>query len=874
MRTQSTKQGNGSNPTHDTSHRVHDIHELHEASHAMMPTQAGILGLQRSLGNQYVQRMMVQRATAGNITLTGKSVGKGGENKPADVTAVQARLKELGYLLDSQVTSETPNASLAKVPDASLTNTIMAIKAFQRQSDLSSMDGRIDAGGGTLTKLNANQDPIANTEHRIAGSITGIFEGGKPDSINTYDNGIISYGKHQATLASGSLYSILKLYTDKSTTTTATTMKTYLSRVQSKDATLKNDSAFIQLLKDAATDPMMSVAQEEAFKTGYWDPAMTRAGGVGITTPLGKALLYDTEIQHGGGGNASILSKTKTKMGGNVGDVVSGKKIEELAFLKEFLAQRKQRLLDNAKSNRDKAAEERAAGNEAKAKQQEANANALENAANVSRVPAWQALLDSGDLQLTGGADGFLEVRGVPIVGLRDGATTSATTAPTTTTTAPTTTAPTTTAPTTTAPTTTTSGPITYTVKSGDTLGKIAAKHNTTVDAIAKANGIADVNRISLGQKLIIPGTTAAPSTTAPAPATTTTAPTTSNTNTNSSNGGGTSWVESAQEALVEGFNNVANTVSSYWNSWFGGGSSSSNATAPSNGNGGGQPAQTPTASELTQLMAKERLSTEEIARARTLIGALPDEKQRGDMYQALQGKVQYHSQRDNTSTGTASDYANNSSWLSQGAAIGDIMCNLTSLAMIFEYLGITKDAVIQKINPTSTEEKAKFGTMQLEDLLETLRVKKGFGARTTVEGWGGVAAELGITYEPVLSSAKQDKAWWLANVATRVRQGQGLMMSIGGHIVRLQDVTEAGLTVDDPYGAAELQPDDIAYARVIDGKTVYDKDYTYKYDADGDGKNDDMRNTTANPTRGEDNVWNWTIISKYTVHWVYAFKK
>jgi putative chitinase len=84
------------------------------------------------------------------------------------------------------------------------------------------------------------------------------------------------------------------------------------------------------------------------------------------------------------------------------------------------------------------------------------------------------------------------------------------TTAPVTTTTAPVTTTP--------PPASTT---ITYTVVAGDTLGKIAARHTTTVAAIAAANGIANVNLIRVGQKLTIAtsGTTAAPT---PPPAATT----------------------------------------------------------------------------------------------------------------------------------------------------------------------------------------------------------------------------------------------------------------------------------------------------------------------------------------------------------------
>jgi len=45
----------------------------------------------------------------------------------------------------------------------------------------------------------------------------------------------------------------------------------------------------------------------------------------------------------------------------------------------------------------------------------------------------------------------------------------------------------------------------TYTVKSGDTLTMIAIKYATTVAAIASANGITNINNISVGQVLMIP---------------------------------------------------------------------------------------------------------------------------------------------------------------------------------------------------------------------------------------------------------------------------------------------------------------------------------------------------------------------------------
>jgi LysM repeat protein len=46
----------------------------------------------------------------------------------------------------------------------------------------------------------------------------------------------------------------------------------------------------------------------------------------------------------------------------------------------------------------------------------------------------------------------------------------------------------------------------TYIVVAGDTLFKIALEHDVTVDDIAAANGIIDINSLEVGQQLQIPG--------------------------------------------------------------------------------------------------------------------------------------------------------------------------------------------------------------------------------------------------------------------------------------------------------------------------------------------------------------------------------
>lgn len=58
-----------------------------------------------------------------------------------------------------------------------------------------------------------------------------------------------------------------------------------------------------------------------------------------------------------------------------------------------------------------------------------------------------------------------------------------------------------------------------YTVRSGDTLGGIAARHGTTVQAILQANGMDDPHRLRVDQKLTIPGRSGSSATTSSTPA-------------------------------------------------------------------------------------------------------------------------------------------------------------------------------------------------------------------------------------------------------------------------------------------------------------------------------------------------------------------
>jgi hypothetical protein len=233
-------------------------------------------------------------------------------------------------------------------------------------------------------------------------------------------------------------------------------------------------------------------------------------------------------------------------------------------------------------------------------------------------------------------------------------------------------------------------------------------------------------------------------------------------------------------------------------------------------------PAAAPVGGDLAALMAKPRLSPDEMNAAREKISALPDAAQRQQMFLDLQAKVSYHSQRDNASK-------------DHDKPIGDVMCNLTSLAMCLEYLGVK--------NPQPE--------MQFEDYLEKLRVEKVGKPRTDVSGWGEVAKLMGVQFEFVKGAGVNNRAWYEGNVKPHLAAGEAVMCSIKGHICRIQGMSPEGVVADDPYGHSTLLAGDA---------------HSWKLGTNKPGG--------ATPNAGEDITWPWENVEKHNIPWVAAFRR
>lgn len=150
---------------------------------------------------------------------------------------------------------------------------------------------------------------MPKSDEEAANDITGIFEGGKPDycalADNPEDAGKLSYGKHQASETSGNLHEMLQRYSNSTDPVPDPILKKQMDDQlhhfsadgEGYQGTGAQRTGLKQLLKKACKDPAMQKTQDDFFREKFWVPANAQAGKYGVSTPLGKAMYYDMQIQ-------------------------------------------------------------------------------------------------------------------------------------------------------------------------------------------------------------------------------------------------------------------------------------------------------------------------------------------------------------------------------------------------------------------------------------------------------------------------------------------------------------------------------------------------------------------------------------------------
>lgn len=159
------------------------------------------------------------------------------------------------------------------------------------------------------TPINVSESDLAK---KTALAIISVFETGQAKGdygtivCHPRDPGGLTFGKHQTTIHTGNLYFLIKEYCDTDGAKYVNELRPYLVELEKKLASRKLACSsgsqelkdIMRILRDSGSDPVMQAVQDEFFERAYWIPAMKTATDLGINTPLGQAVVYDSFI-HG-----------------------------------------------------------------------------------------------------------------------------------------------------------------------------------------------------------------------------------------------------------------------------------------------------------------------------------------------------------------------------------------------------------------------------------------------------------------------------------------------------------------------------------------------------------------------------------------------
>lgn len=145
---------------------------------------------------------------------------------------------------------------------------------------------------------------LTPTQKQTAQSIVNIFETGSvlgnygSVTVIAGDTGHLTFGRSQTTLASGNLLALLQRYGANAGARFAGRLQPWLPRFAAVDLRLDGELRLHNLLRATADDPIMRETQDVFFDEVYWRPAARSAANLGITSPLGVAVVYDSTV-HG-----------------------------------------------------------------------------------------------------------------------------------------------------------------------------------------------------------------------------------------------------------------------------------------------------------------------------------------------------------------------------------------------------------------------------------------------------------------------------------------------------------------------------------------------------------------------------------------------
>jgi chitosanase len=177
--------------------------------------------------------------------------------------------------------------------------------------------------GGAVDPYDLGLSLTADEERkRRAAQITSSFENSTLDLQYDYAENIrdgrgITAGRAGFTSGTGDLLLLVERYTEMKP---GNPLARYIPALQAVNGTDSEAGleGFADAWAAAAEDPEMRSLQDAVVDELYFDPAMGLAADVGIATPLGQTIMWDTMIQHGKGGEngtLAIIDETRSTVG-------------------------------------------------------------------------------------------------------------------------------------------------------------------------------------------------------------------------------------------------------------------------------------------------------------------------------------------------------------------------------------------------------------------------------------------------------------------------------------------------------------------------------------------------------------------------------
>jgi chitosanase len=195
------------------------------------------------------------------------------------------------------------------------------------------------------------QAALSPSQRHIADAIVSVFENGTAEIQYCYIEDIhdgrgYTAGRAGFTTATADLLEVAERYTSL---VPDNPLAPYLPRLREVARDGSDSTEGLEGLpgawQSACQDPQQRAVQDQVVDETYFDPAAARARKAGLKLPLSTAILYDTEIQMGGGddpdGNPALVRETTKKAGGTP----RGHRTTEKRWITVFLSVRRRHLL-------------------------------------------------------------------------------------------------------------------------------------------------------------------------------------------------------------------------------------------------------------------------------------------------------------------------------------------------------------------------------------------------------------------------------------------------------------------------------------------------------------------------------------------------